>query len=90
MHKAHETKKIRLFNILPFFIFYFFTIEKCIEINVYLMIMFINIYDTIDPLSLKDADDYNEWLWKIHMIRLNAEDESVFDDDDDDLTCGGG
>ena len=46
--------------------------------------------DIIDPISLDDIDESNEWLlWEMSAeSSMNVEDELVFDDDDDGLTWG--
>ena len=47
--------------------------------------------DVIDPISLDDIDESNEWLLGEMGVEpsMNVEDEFVFDDDDDDgLTWG--
>ena len=42
--------------------------------------------DTIDPISLQDIDDSNEWLIGRLDGEFDAESDLVFDNDDDDLT----
>ena len=46
--------------------------------------------DIIDPISLDDIDESNEWLLGEMSAEssMNVEDELVFDDDDDGLTWG--
>ena len=46
--------------------------------------------DVIDPISLDDIDESNEWLLGEMGVEpsMNVEDELVFDDDDDGLTWG--
>ncbi|XP_050258962.1 uncharacterized protein LOC126703956 [Quercus robur] len=46
--------------------------------------------DVIDPISLYDIDESNEWLSGEMGAKpsMNVEDELVFDDDDDGLTWG--
>ena len=46
--------------------------------------------DVIDPISLDDIDESNEWLLGEMGAKpsMNVEDELVFDDDDDGLTWG--
>ncbi|KAK4581650.1 hypothetical protein RGQ29_025008 [Quercus rubra] len=46
--------------------------------------------DVIDPISLDDIDESNEWLLGEMGAEpsMNVEDELVFDDDDDGLTWG--
>ncbi|XP_075674825.1 uncharacterized protein LOC142644020 [Castanea sativa] len=47
-------------------------------------------HDVIDPISLNDIDESNEWLLGEMCAEssMNVEDELVFDDDDDGLTWG--
>ena len=47
-------------------------------------------HDVIDPISLDDIDESNEWLLGEMGAELymNVEDELVFDDDGDGLTWG--
>ena len=42
--------------------------------------------DVIDPISLDDIDERNEWLFREMSAQpsMNVKDELVFDDDDDD------
>ena len=42
--------------------------------------------DVIDPISLDDIDESNEWLFGEMSAEpsMNVEDQLVFDDDDDD------
>ena len=46
--------------------------------------------DVIDPISVDDIDESNEWLLGEMGAEssMNVEDELVFDDDDDGLTWG--
>ena len=46
--------------------------------------------DVIDPISLDDIDESNEWLIGEMGVEpsMNVEDKLVFDDDDDGLTWG--
>ena len=45
-------------------------------------------HDVIDPISLDDIDESNEWLLGEMGAEssMNVEDELVFDDDNDGLT----
>ena len=47
-------------------------------------------HDVIDPISLDDIDESNEWLLGEMGAEssMNVEDELVFDDDNDGLTWG--
>ena len=46
--------------------------------------------DVIDPITLDDIDESNEWLLGEMGAEsyMNVEDELVFDEDDDGLTWG--
>ena len=50
----------------------------------------ISVMGVIDPISLDDIDESNEWLLGEMGVEpsMNVEYELVFDDDDDGLTWG--